>query len=65
MLALSSSTSGGRWAYPICGLDAMGLMLFLKFPAQFQAMLLLFILQQSWHKLRHNPPHVASSDKIR
>ncbi|PNF44004.1 hypothetical protein B7P43_G17054 [Cryptotermes secundus] len=34
------------------------LKLLLKFPADFQAMLLLFILQQSWHKLRRNPPHV-------
>jgi hypothetical protein len=33
------------------------LKLLLKFPADFQAMLLLFIWQQSWHKLRHNPPH--------
>jgi hypothetical protein len=34
------------------------LKLLLKFPADFQAMLLLFIVQQSWHKLGHNPPHV-------
>ncbi|PNF25412.1 hypothetical protein B7P43_G09171 [Cryptotermes secundus] len=34
------------------------LKLLLKFPADFQAMLLLSILQQLWHKLRRNPPHV-------
>jgi hypothetical protein len=34
------------------------LKLLLKFPADFQAMLLLFILQQPWHKLPRNPPHV-------
>jgi hypothetical protein len=34
------------------------LKLLLKFPADFQAMLLLFALQQSWHKLGRSPPHV-------
>jgi hypothetical protein len=34
------------------------LKLLLKLLADFQAMLLLFIWQESWHKLPRNPPHV-------
>jgi hypothetical protein len=32
--------------------------LLLKFPADFQVVLLLLILEQLWHKLRQNHPHV-------